>query len=247
MKSILKKLVNNFGYTLTPYKPSKSENIARFLQATKIDEVLDVGANVGQFASEIRAGGFAGNIHSFEPLKTQFATLSQKAAPYANWTCYNFAFGDRNTHQEILIADNNNASASSFLEFSEYSKQVVDVSATKKEMVEIRTLQDWLKESDVNSVGNTLLKLDVQGFEHAVLKGAGSSLSSFPAILLEASFFSIYEDEMLVGDMIHFLREKGFVPAGVYSEMESPSGTTLQSDVLFVTKEMHAKLERPQG
>lgn len=243
LKKLIRSFLHGLGYDLVKKKPSKSDQLSKFLNATNITHVFDVGANIGQFASDLRKSGYMNNIFSFEPLEKQFTTLSSRAENDLNWTCYNFAFGDVAGTKNINIANNNHSSASSFLELSELSADMIDVKMTETAKVEIRTLKEFLETSDLIPNGNTLLKLDVQGFEHSVMKGAGVLLSRFPAILLEASFFSLYKDEKLVGDLIHTLKDKGYVLAAFFVEMESDIGTTLQSDILFVSQELYKKLE----
>lgn len=243
LKHLIRSFLHGLGYDLVKKKPSKSDQLSRFLNAANINDVFDVGANIGQFASDLRKAGYKNMIHSFEPLEKQFTTLSSTSDNDLNWTCYKFAFGDVAGFKDINIANNNHSSASSFLELSDLTKEIINIEIIETAQVEIRTLQEFLIESKLISDGNALLKLDVQGFEHEVIKGAGTLLSRFPAILLEASFFSIYKDEKLVGDLISTLKNKGYVLAAFFVEMESEIGTTLQSDILFVSEELHKKLE----
>jgi hypothetical protein len=58
------------------------------LRQFKIDLVLDVGANMGQFASEIRHCGYAGRIVSFEPLSQAHGQLLQSSAGDSLWEAY---------------------------------------------------------------------------------------------------------------------------------------------------------------
>jgi FkbM family methyltransferase len=55
------------------------------------------------------------------------------------------------------------------------------------------------------------LKLDVQGAELDVLRGAGKSLASAVVIELEAEFVPLYENQPLFGDIQVFLAARGFM------------------------------------
>ena len=65
---------------------------ARLLASERIDLLLDVGANEGQYALRMRRAGFQGRIVSFEPLSDAFAALERRAAAtragrLAGWRC----------------------------------------------------------------------------------------------------------------------------------------------------------------
>jgi FkbM family methyltransferase len=68
-------------------------HLGEVLRIYRIDTVLDVGANEGQFGAMLREMGFAGDIHSFEPIKETFALLQARAAGDARWHCHNIALG----------------------------------------------------------------------------------------------------------------------------------------------------------
>src|SRR5687768_14879571 len=59
--------------------------LVRILEHHGITVVLDVGANVGQYATRLRQGGWAGRIVSFEPLPTARIALEQAAATDPLW------------------------------------------------------------------------------------------------------------------------------------------------------------------
>jgi FkbM family methyltransferase len=59
--------------------------LVRILEHHGITVVLDVGANVGQYATRLRQGGWAGRIVSFEPLPTARVALEQAAASDPLW------------------------------------------------------------------------------------------------------------------------------------------------------------------
>ena len=82
------------------------------LRKFEIDLVLDVGANKGQFASEIRHCGYAGRIVSFEPLSQAHGELLQSSAGDPMWDTYpRCALGDHDGEAEINIAGNSHSSS----------------------------------------------------------------------------------------------------------------------------------------
>src|SRR5215470_941975 len=87
------------------------------MQGRRINVVLDVGANTGQFALFLRSLGYRGRIVSFEPLTEAFAALQRNGAGDTNWSLHNLALGDVETTATINISAN--SQASSFLSFTD--------------------------------------------------------------------------------------------------------------------------------
>src|SRR5690242_20492587 len=57
----------------------------------RIDTVIDVGANTGQYASALRKAGYTGRIISFEPLSEAYAELEKKSRPDPKWRVFQTA------------------------------------------------------------------------------------------------------------------------------------------------------------
>ena len=77
------------------------------------------------------------------------------------------------------------------------------------------------------------MKIDVQGAELDVLRGASGLLDAVCEILVECSLVELYAGQPLIGDTIVFAREQGFRVSGVSPPSRAPDGTPLQCDVLF--------------
>jgi len=82
-----------------------------------------------------------------------------------------------------------------------------------------------------------LIKLDVQGYELEVLKGAAKALEKAQAVLLEVSFIDMYQDNPLLHDVTAFMHERGFVAYDIGALMRRPLDQALaQVDIIFVPK-----------
>lgn len=94
---------------------------------------------------------------------------------------------------------------------------------------------DHVVEEDCGGEAPEFLKLDVQGYELEVLKGAVGSLSSIQVILAEVNFLEIYEQVPLFGDFVSWLSERGWVAYDICSLIRRPLDRALwQADMLFV-------------
>lgn len=82
--------VNKIGLDLHRLTPSSNPafQLLKALNRFDIDLVLDVGANVGQFASELRSVGYKGNLVSFEPLSAAHMALSEAASRDSRWAVH---------------------------------------------------------------------------------------------------------------------------------------------------------------
>jgi len=193
--------------------------------------VIDVGANVGQFA--IAAGKIfdSATIHAFEPLPDCYAKLQKAASGMTNVRTSNLALGD--ARGDIDFHVNSFRHSSSVLSLGEAHKRAFpSAREIRKISVKATTLDDAC--AGTAPEGPILLKLDVQGYEDAVLRGARRLLSKVDHLLLELSFQSLYENEPSFEDMIASLREQGLHMTCAVDFLRDPhTGAFLQVDGLF--------------
>lgn len=235
VKQVLKRQIRRLGYDVRRYtgEPASFESRrTTIMRARGIDLVLDVGANVGQYGGELRRTGYLGRIVSFEPLSAAFATLSSRAAADPAWDCVNSALGE--TAGETVIHVAGNSYSSSLLPMADLHLQIAPESAyIADETVAIASL-DTAAARYLGGSERILLKLDVQGYELAALKGATHTLESVVAVESEMSTCTLYEGQPLWHDIVHFLAGKGFQLAIAHELIVDPdSGQLLQLDGLF--------------
>ena len=203
------------------------------LRKFKIDLVLDVGANTGQFASEIRRGGYAGKIVSFEPLTQAHAELQQTSEVDPMWDVYpRCALGDHEGEETINIAGN--SQSSSILPMLETHRSAAPESAYQgRENVPIKMLDDVVGQYLKNARA-PFLKIDTQGFEWQVLDGARETLPHIKGILVELSLVPLYEGQHLWREIIDRLETEGFVLWGFKPGFtDQATGQSLQVDGMF--------------
>lgn len=203
------------------------------LRKFEIDLVLDVGANTGQFGSEIRYYGYTGKIVSFEPLSHAHSNLVRTIAGDPKWEAYPpCALGNQNGETVINIAGN--SQSSSILPMLEAHRNAAPESAYEgKERVPIKTLDsvagDYLKNARA-----PFLKLDTQGFEWYVLDGARETLPHIKGILVELSLVPLYEGQHSWRELIDRLEGEGFALwAFRPGFIDQRQGRTLQVDGVF--------------
>jgi FkbM family methyltransferase len=200
----LRRLARHFGLEVSRYRPAAARRNA-LLVKHGIETVLDVGANEGQYGLEVRRFGYRGKIISFEPLSEAYASLSASADSDSNWECHRVALGDTETRSLIGVASNL-ASSSLLPMLDAHHDAAPGVSMTGSEEVEVRTLDSL----DLELNGPTLLKLDVQGYEDRVLRGAETLLSDVSLIECEVSLEPLYESQLTFLPMLELLRDSGF-------------------------------------
>jgi hypothetical protein len=83
---------------------------------------------------------------------------------------------------------------------------------THPEAIEVRTLNEVVAETR----GNTLLKVDTQGYEKQVLEGGRQMLSTLKGILMELPIIHLYEGNWQFHEAIAFMAANGFVPAQIH-------------------------------
>ena len=204
------------------------------MQSLGIDLVLDVGANSGQFAREIRRHGYRGRIVSFEPLSEPYLALTHLAARDSSWETQQVAIADFDGTAQMNVAGNEAASSSLLPMLPLHDTVAPYARYVGTEEVAVRRL-DAIVPSLVGGNQSTYLKIDVQGAEGQVIAGASATLPTMSAVQLELSLFPLYEGARPFADIIATMEANGLRLAGLEPGLTDPvDGRLLQVDGLFV-------------
>lgn len=234
-KREIRKLLWKIGYDISSFSPI-SNSIARrkqILEYYEIDTILDIGANSGQFAQEIRRDiGFTRRILSFEPLSSAFELLRENARNDPAWEVFNCAIGEAEERRAINIAEN--SLSSSLLDMlPSHLKCAPDSKYIGKETIDIKTL-DSLFGDLCKSAKNVYMKIDTQGFESEVLKGAENSLPRIDTVQMEMSLVPLYDGDLLFNEMCILMGKKGYTLIAIENGFsDRASGQLLQVDGIF--------------
>ena len=225
----------NLQSRATAADPPTANHIQRRVALMKrrgINLVLDVGANKGQYGRLLRNLGFRGRIVSFEPLSDAFAELQRVTAIDPFWECHNIGLSDVEGTAAINVAAN--SYSSSFLPVSARSVQIEPgIAYIAHQEARLRRL-DGMIEQIARPNEAIYLKIDTQGYELNVLKGALKALSRVRLIQLETAFFEGYEGQPLIEDVIRFLRELGYRIVAIEPGWEdAKTAEMLETDLIF--------------
>ena len=170
--------------------------------------IIDVGANVGQFASETFAAGWQGGIVSFEPIKQNHEELTRAAAALnGRWTvAAPMALGAASGETEINVSEN--MVSSSLLPVGAASTDVLPSTRyLRTETIAVRRLDDVLEPA---LPGPFVIKTDTQGFDLEVLKGSPETLKNTKVLMIEMILAPLYEGGCRFGDLFNFCEDAGF-------------------------------------
>lgn len=222
------------GFDLVRYHPITHPlaRRKRILDNYNISLVLDVGANIGQYGKQLRDIGYKKKIVSFEPLNAAYALLSKNAKKDKLWEVHHYALGDKEESVKINVAAN--SMSSSLLEMlPSHIKSAPESEYMGHEDIQVKTL-DSIFSIVASQTDTVYLKIDTQGFEEKVLKGAENSLKLIDAIQLEMSLKPLYRDEPLFDEMYRFMYHKGYRLIALESGFtDKKTGELLQFDGIF--------------
>ena len=236
LQSLAKRAFRSAGLEVQRLRGAVSEEaiLRNVLRLTSPAALLDVGANVGQYARSARQLGFRGRIISFEPLSGAYAALSSAAHHDPGWVIApRAALGRARGSATLNISQN--AVSSSLLPMQ--SRVVVAAPAAGyvgTEAVSVYRL-DELAQPLVPSTGWLMLKIDTQGYEREVLGGATGLIERIAALQVELSLMQLYAGAPSLGTMVSYIEDLGFEPFGLAAGFKDPgSGRQLQAEGFFV-------------
>lgn len=234
MKQLLNSALAALGVKLVRARPMRDPVALLLLKSRELGvaTMLDIGANVGMFVETIRSRGFQGPVVSFEPTTEAHGILTANAVRDPLWAVApRMALGSVNGDAEIGVSAN--SVSSSLLEVEAGSTQVLAETAfLGKEAVAVRRLDDVMQ---ADWRGPFAMKIDTQGYELEVLRGAGATLAQTRVLTIELTLGQLYTNGARISDVFAFLEAAGFRAIAVTEGFsDTVRNEMLQVDAVFV-------------
>lgn len=188
--------------------------------------VIDVGASRGQFAVFARETCPTASLICFEPIEEAARLIPDVVDGPV--TVHPVALGAERGRRRLHLSGRDDSS--SLLPIGRQATLFPGTAATGARDVEVDVLARYL---DASTPRPVLMKIDVQGYELEVLRGAGAALDHVDEILCECSFVELYIGQPLVTDVIACLVGRGFALVRVSGIVTSSEGQQLQADLTF--------------
>lgn len=228
-----RRLIQRFGYEIhrrdpLPIGRCPFRDVGTIFTDENEIVTFDVGANAGQTTEKLldvhRPRIF---VHAFEPGPSTFAVLKRNVGDRDRVTLCQCALGRESG--QIELHEYELSTLNSVLRPGEDlpNRPVTSTS------VEVKTVDGYCREHDIARIH--LLKIDTQGFDLEVLRGAGDMLdqSRIDAVLVEVNYVRLYDNQASPGEIMDFLIGYGMRPVCFYP-VHLHQGQGGWNDVLFV-------------
>lgn len=213
-KRIIRAILRPLGYDIRRYSlvDDPFGILLTLAREHGVTTIIDVGANTGQFAERVFAEGWEGNILSVEPLSDAHNALTRAASAIARWQVAPRCAVGAVKGTALINVSGNSQSSSLLAALAESSQSEPGIAAIRTETVDVETL-----DSLVNSANQTfLLKIDAQGYELNVLKGAENLFDSVPLIYTEMALAPSYDGAPLFTELGQEIVEKGYTCVAIH-------------------------------
>ena len=190
--------------------------------------IFDVGANIGQTVQHFRWHFARPIIHCFEPGRNAFQKLRDQTTRIPNIVLNNIALGFES--DSVVFNENTSSEMSSFLNLGPEGW-----GETERYTVQVDTLDNYCAHNSIHAVD--ILKIDTQGFELQVLKGAEKLVAQhrIGLLFLEITFSKMYDSLPQLDEIYRYLVDRGFSLVTFY-RFSYQGGRAGWTDALFAAE-----------
>lgn len=237
--------IRHLGIAFAPQTRFLFSQRGLILKRLKVDCVIDVGANIGQFAKEMRRTGYKGRLVSVEPLNEPYLQLKRNFRKDKLWTGKQFLIGEE--CRLARIEQWGDSSTSSVLEVSEEVLLTHSYLRSRgSEEHQMKTLECFLNSDfDLEEFSNIFVKIDVQGYEDQVLFTLPLISHLISVIQLEASLLDIYTGGSKLDSTFNLLNSAGYTVVTVMTErFHKENLCALDTDLIAVRNDLLHNLRK---
>jgi FkbM family methyltransferase len=217
MKALIRRLLRPLGLDVVRTHTTMEGHLGRLLASLGVNLVVDVGAHYGEYAGLLRQVGYRGRVVSVEPVAETFARLEHSRRRDRDWRGVRVALGQEPGYAEINVTASSDLS--SFLTPNAQAKAWgFPVRIVRAERVEVQRLDEILDGlCEGLAEPRVFLKLDTQGFDLAVLRGAERCLDRIVGLQTEVAMRPLYEAMPLFPDSLRPFVELGYEVTGLFA------------------------------
>jgi len=165
------------------------------------------------------------NILAFEPIRSEYLIYKQIFKNDKNIKCFNVALGNKIENKQLNVSKSKDSS-SFFISSQIQNNLFRNTNTVSNKIVRIKKISNFLPKLKKP----IFLKIDVQGYELEVLKGA--ELRQIQYIYLEGNYIRLYENQPLIKDILKYLSDRNFKLIGEYNLIKN-NNKKIQADFLF--------------
>lgn len=233
VKRKIREFVRNFGIDITKYTAATRgidsyHDISQIINCEK-PMIFDVGANTGQSINNFREIFKNCNINSFEPSPSTFEILKKNSSKIENVFIWNLGIGS--SKSTLFLNENTGSDMSSFLELGHAGWGEI----RNKTEVAVTTIDQFCQEHNIKLID--VLKIDTQGYELEVFKGAINSMleNRIGLLYFEVTFIDMYKGLPSFSTLYDFALNHGFELVAIYP-IKYKNNKAGWTDVLFKNK-----------
>ena len=194
----------NFGYNHI----EKAISLAKIFNLSSINLIIDIGAANGTVSLMFASAFPTTTIYSYEPIIENFNDLKINTHSCTQIKIFNKALG--NSHEERPIHLTSRITSSSLLNIEKNIENAF-FSENLKNVGEQKIIINKLDDEIPHDIRVNIIKIDVQGYELEVLKGAKETLNRTSLVLIEMQNHNLYNDAPKYYVIDEYLRTCGFV------------------------------------
>jgi len=197
--------------------------------------IFDVGANIGQSIDLLKEAFPESKIHSFEPNPEIFPLLNNKWGAIPSVILHPLALNSKSGTFPFHITNVPEASSLLYPDPKLMELSVDHKYDHKTIKVECITLDQFCQNNGINCID--ILKLDVQGAELEVLKGASKQLSlgTIAILYTEVNFAETYSGQMELEELLRFCSQFGYKLWDISPFVYTRSGRVWTANTLFLS------------
>jgi FkbM family methyltransferase len=147
--------------------------------------LFDVGANVGDYSIALAGHFNEAKIYSFEPNPETFNQLKRNTVTIANIMPINFGLGNAEKSTEIFTYEDDSISQHASV-FANVLTDLHKAKRVKNFSINITSIDRFCKKNEIDKID--FLKIDTEGFEFEILKGASQMIKSGSIHVIQFEF-----------------------------------------------------------
>jgi FkbM family methyltransferase len=211
------------------------ECLQRALGGVAAPLAVDIGAHEGESATDIRAAFPHARVLSIEPSPATFAKL-QANAIRGGFECFHLALGEAEGTLDFNCYEHSQCNSLLPPDPERHAALAPLGKPTSVVRVPVTTLDRFMQDRGLAAAEIHYLKMDVQGFEDRVIRGATATLARTQHIMIEVSFCRAYAGGCLADEVCHLLRSHGFKLATTIGYMLAEDEDEVLSTDFFFTR-----------